>query len=262
MRGQPTIAEQLGLDAFDIGPLRELYRPMSMGDWELTTIESAPCRGYWSGLQLAQDMVTLTKGNDTWMSLSPVEFESQILGVDAANGHVAIFGLGMGWVAAETALREAVTQVTIVERDPLVIAMHRELDLFAQLPGGAGEKVRIVEADALVWLPDDPVDLLMPDIWLPLVGDPRIPDVRKMHNNVGAPAIYFWGQELEIARHAAAAGRALNETGVAATVREFGLPVLIPSTPDYPGKIKSAAQQWMCDRWFDPDHVSILESAA
>lgn len=256
------IASDMGIDVFDIGPMRELYRPMQAGSWELKTVDMAPCRGYWSPLQMVYGLVLLTRGEDTWMSLAPVEIESQILGVEGSHGHVAIMGLGMGWVASETAMREAVTQVTIVERDPEVIALHRELDLFARLPGGAGEKIRIVESDAYAWKPDAPVDLLMPDIWLPLVGGHRVADVARMQDKVGAPQIYFWGQELEIARHAAAAGRRLDEAGVAATVAEFGLPLLIPDTPDYPGKIKAAAAQWMRDNWFEPGHASILEGAA
>ncbi|MEL6529639.1 MAG: hypothetical protein AAGK01_07310 [Pseudomonadota bacterium] len=256
------IGEALGLEPFEIGPLREHYRPMKSGKWELRNIEAAPCRGYWSGLQLALDVAILTRGDDTWMSLMPVEIESQILGVEAAHGHVVIMGLGMGWVAAETALRERVSQVTIVERDPDVLAMHQELDLFAKLPGGVADKVNIVQADALTWVPDFAVDLLMPDIWLPLIGEDRLPDVRKMQKNVAADAIYFWGQELEIARHAAAQGRRLDEQGVAETVAGFELPVIIPDTSDYPGKIKSAAAQWMRDRWFDPAHVAILEGAS
>ncbi len=251
----------MGIDVFDIGPMRELYRPIARGDWELRVTEMAPCRGYWSPLQMTYGLVLLTRGEDTWMSLSPTEVESQVLGVEAAHRHVAIMGLGMGWVAAETAMRDEVSQVTIVERDPDVIALHKELDLFARLPGGVGEKVRIVEGDAFQWTPDTPVDLLMPDIWLPLVGGHRVADVALMQANVQAPLIYFWGQELEIARHAAGAGRTLDDEGVAETVAEFDLPILIPETADYPGKIRAAAAQWMRDNWFAPEHAAILEGA-
>lgn len=258
MSHQPGMAEALGMEVFDIGPMRELYRPMAKGNWQLKIVDMAPCRGYWSPVQMVYGLVLLVRGADTWMSLAPVEIESQVLGVEAAQGHVAIMGLGMGWVASETAMRGDVTQVTIVERDPEVIALHKELDLFARLPGGAGDKIRIVNADAYEWTPDTPVDLLMPDIWLPLVGGHRVADVARMQENVQAPQIYFWGQELEIARHAGAADRVLDAAGVAETVRDFGLPLLIPETADYPGKIKMAAEQWMRDAWFEESHAAIL----
>lgn len=226
-----------------------LYRPVEMGRWSLTAAAPVLTRGYWSPPAIVQAMPALTRDGETWMSLSPVELESQAIGVQFATGHVVIFGLGMGWVAAVSALRESVTAVTIVERDPDVIALHRELDLFARLPDGAGGKVRIVPGDALEWRPDGPVDLLMPDIWLPLVSDGRVDEVRRMQANVGATRIYFWGQELEIARHARAAGLPLDAAGVAQVIAGFGLPLVGPELPDYPDRIRAAADAWMQGRW-------------
>ena len=259
--GPPDIAAALGIAVFDFGPVTGLYRPLEAGAWKLAIGTNIPSRGYWSGLTLVREVPVLTRGSATWMSLTPMEYESQILGVEAAEGHVVIMGLGMGWVAAETALRDGVSAVTIVERDPEVIALHRDLDLFARLPGGAGGKVRIVEGDAFAWRPDCPVDLLMPDIWLGLVEGDRVPEVRRMQGNVGARAVYFWGQELEIARHAAAAGRRLDAGGVEATVRDFALPLVIPGRADYPAMIEAAARQWMRGRWFAPEHAAILDAA-
>jgi hypothetical protein len=234
---------------------------MQAGSWRLAVGGTVLCPGYPNGMKLVQGIVALLRGEDTWMSLTPLEHESQIMGVEAAQGHVVIMGLGMGWVAAETALRESVSMVTIIERDPEVIALHRALDLFAQLPDGAGDKVRIVEASAYDWRPDHPVDLMMPDIWLYLVEGDRVPEVRRMQDNVGARAIYFWGQELEIARHAAAAGRRLDAAGVEATVRDFALPLVMPAHIDYPAFIHAAARQWMRGRWFAPEHAAILDAA-
>ena len=195
-------------------------------------------------------VVSLDRGSDTWMSLMPVEIESQQIGIDSASGHVAILGLGMGWAAAATALRPEVSAVTVVERDVDLIALHGELDLFGRLPDGCGGKVRIVQADAFEWRPDSPVDLLMPDIWLQLVAGDRIADVRRMQANVGARHIYFWGQELEIARHSVAAGRPrLDDDAIRATVDSFGLPLIGPGSPDYASRLRAAAEQWMNDHW-------------
>lgn len=206
-------------------------------------------RGYWSPPQIIPEMIALVRGGDTWMSITPMEIESQQTGVDHAHGHVAIFGLGLGWSAAASALRPEVTTVTVVERDPAVIAMHRELDLFARLPGGVGDKVRVVSGDAFLWHPDAPVDVLMPDIWLPLVSDGRVAEVRRMQANVAARGVYFWGQEMEIARHARAAGRTLDAEGIAETVATFGLPLIGPGTADYPERVRAAADAWMKGRW-------------
>lgn len=232
-----------------------LYRPMRHGAWELRRWpDGIPLRGYWSPLRPGSGIVSLDRGADTWMSLMPVELESQEIGIACASGHVAVFGLGMGWAAAMTALRPDVVSVTIVERDAELIALHAALDLFGRLPGGAGGKVRIVEGDAFDWRPVDPVDLLMADIWLPLVGPAdRVTEVRAMQANVQARAIYFWGQELELARHAVAAGRtALDDGDIAATAAGFGLPLAGLETPDYAARLRAAADQWMNDLWLSP----------
>src|SRR5688572_17429875 len=126
-------------DPGDVGYDRRLiaglYRPMKRGGWLLRRWpDNIPLRGYWSPAQPVSGVVSLDRGSDTWMSLMPVEIESQQIGVDCASGHVAIFGLGMGWAAAATALRPDVSAVTVVERDSDLIALHEELDLFGRLP--------------------------------------------------------------------------------------------------------------------------------
>lgn len=238
-----------GLSIFSTDLFLPTYRPMRSGDWELRLADMVLCPGYWSDAKLTVGMAALTRRRETWMSLTPLELESQEIGVRLARGHVAIFGMGMGWSAAVSALRDEVTAVTVVERDDDVLALHRELDVFSQLPPAAQAKIRIVQGDAFTWKPDVPVDLLMPDIWLWLMSDGRVEEVRRMQANVQAKEIYFWGQELEIARHARAAGRPLDAAGIAATVADFGLPLIGPEMPDYPEKLAAAAERNMRGRW-------------
>ena len=205
--------------------------------------------GYWSEGRLVAGMAALVRGHDSWMSLTPFEFESQEIGIRFAHGHVLICGLGMGWAAAACAALPAVRSVTVVEKDPEVIALHASLDPFAQLPDAARAKLRLIEADAFDYVPDRPVDLLMPDIWLPLVADDRLDDVHRIPASKVAAAIYFWGQEMELARRAVAAGRTLDAAGIAATVIDTGLPLVGPSWPDYADKVAAAARRWMRGRW-------------
>lgn len=232
-----------------------LYRPLTSGRWELHAPAMVLTRGYWSPTGL-HSVTALTRDGETWMSLTPLEFESQGIGVALASGHVAVLGLGMGWSAAASALRDDVAAVTVVERDPDVIAMHRELDLFSRLPDGVGDKVHIVSADALDWTPHAPVDLLMPDIWLPLVSDGRVAEVQQMQANIGAASVYFWGQEMEIARHARAAGRSIDTDGIRATVADFALPLIGPELPGYAECVAAAADAWMRDRWLPVEAVA------
>lgn len=225
------------------------YRPERSGDWEVRQAGAVLCNGYWSDARLVVGMAGLVRNGSLWMSMTPMELESQEIGARLARGNVVIFGMGMGWVAAVSALHPDVTSVTVVELDPDVLALHEKLAVFAQLPAEVRAKIRVEQGDAYNWTPDRPVDLLMPDIWLPLISDGRVEEVRRMQANVQARAIYFWGQEMEIARHAVAAGRALDDAGIAATIAEFGLPLIGPEFPGYTEKLAAAARNRMQGRW-------------
>jgi hypothetical protein len=225
------------------------YRPLTSGDWELRVGGLCQCPGYWSGLAMVEGMAALIRRGECWMSMTPYEFESQETGVRLARGHVLIFGLGMGWAAAATAANPQVTSVTVVEKDPEVLALHRELDLFVQLPPAARAKLRLVEGDAHAYVPGTSVDLMMADIWLPLVDDGRVEEVRAMQANVGAASVYFWGQEMELARRAVAAGLELDDEGIAATIDETGLPLIGLQVDGYAARLAAAARRWMRGRW-------------
>ncbi len=236
------------LQIFEPGFFVPEYRPMQSGTWELRQTQNVLCQGYWSKAQLVPSISALLRDDNVWMSITPMELESQYIGIALAQGHVVIFGLGMGWAAAATALQERVTTVTVVEFDTKVIALHRQLDIFSQLPPEAQSKIQILQGDAYDWQSAGPVDLLMPDIWLPLVSDGRVAEVQAMQANVKATSIYFWGQELEIARHAKASGRTLDDAGVAETIAAFGLPLIGPETHDYTDRIATVAERWMSGR--------------
>ena len=272
--GEKTLVDQFGgkphprsqipdLSNVDLGslpempadPLRDYYQPMQVGAWALQVLPMAVCEGYWTGLQIVNGLIVLRRRRSVWMSITPMETESQLIGVDFARGHVAIHGLGMGWVAAMTALKPEVDRVTVVEMDDEVLEMHRQLDLFARLPDGAGDKVRIVEADALEWKPDSHLDLLMPDIWLDMISWGRAEEVHDMQANAKADMVYFWGQELELARHAVKAGRDLDDAGLALTAKEFDLPLVGLDTPDYAARTRIATKQWMKGRWLEGTDV-------
>ncbi|MFV3130427.1 hypothetical protein [Niveispirillum sp. KHB5.9] len=226
------------------------YRLATAGNgWRLKAAALSTSVGYWTPARLVRDMIALIRNGDTWMSTAPMELESQEIGIRLAHGHVLIGGMGMGWCALNCALSPRVTRVTVVELDPDILELHRALDLAAQLPDEARAKLNIVQGDAYTYMPDRPVDLLMPDIWLPLMNDGRVEEVRGMQANARAREIYFWGQELEIARHAVAWGHGLDGAGIAATIARMDLPLIGPEMPDYPDKLRAAARQHMRGRW-------------
>ena len=254
------LAAALGAPLFSSSLHMPRYQEIDVGCWRLTMSGFCLNRGYYSGLWGVYGMPVLMRnsgGNgenwDTWMSLSPHEIESQELGCRYASGHTVVMGLGMGWVAVNIALNPAVHKVTIIECDPEVIDLFHHSRAMDGLPAAITDKIRIVRADAMQWLPEEPVDFLYADIWLGLEEPQALDDVRRMQANVQADTIYFWGQELLI--HSLAAINAETRSGkewgeavrrcVAGTI---ALPLLFPEDFDYPGMIAEVARRQR-ERW-------------
>lgn len=229
------------------------YRSVTEGPWSVQSVMMVASRGYWGEVYPVEGAVILTgpseEGRKAWMSLLPNEIESQEIGLRAARGHVVVFGMGMGWLVANLAVRPEVERVTVVERDTRVLALIAAAGVLEALPPPARAKVAIVEADALEWRPDSPVDSLQADIWLHYAEPQKIDDVRRMQANVQAGEIYFWGQEMEIWRLACRRGGsgspALDWPEIRRIVDEdIKLPLILPDWPDYPAKIAEAARWW------------------
>ncbi len=246
---------------FQTDLFRPAYRPWRGDRWEILLAPMALCKGYWSDTMLVTDMAGLIRHDDdkprTWMSITPMEIESQEIGCRSATGHTLVMGMGMGWAVANTALRPEVTRVTVVEFDAEVIAVNAAMDVLGQLPPDAAAKVTVIQGDALSYVPDEPVDLLMPDIWQPLYDDGRLEQVRRMWANTGAARVYYWGQELDIAQRARRLGLPLDGPTVARIVEETGLPLVGPAEiPNYPDLIERAARNWLRTDWTPPAYAA------
>ena len=254
----PFSVQQLGGPVYRTDLFVPRYALSRKGQWQLRTAAVSVSSGYWSPTMLVENLVALLRNGQTWMSTAPLELESQELGIRHASGHVLIYGMGMGWCAVNCALRPTVSKVTVVELDPDILELHRELDLASQLPAEARAKLHIRQGDAYQFVPDSKVDLLMPDIWLPLMNDGRVAEVQAMQARVGAGQVYFWGQELELARHGVAAGHALDDAGLLATAAGMGLPLIGPGLPDYAAKVRAAARQHLQGRWLPGSPTAAL----
>ncbi len=228
------------------------FREGVWGSWSLRVIAMSGARGYWGRTYSLDGTVILMgpfeKDAAAWMSIVPMEIESQEIGIAAAHGHTVVLGLGMGWCAANVALNPAVTRVTVVERDPDIIALIETLGVFGQLPEAAQAKITIVQDDALTWRPDAKVDSLQADIWAKFVEPQKWDDVRRMQDNIDAGSIYFWGQEMELWRLACRSRGAMPERleqgELAALVAQTGLPLIGHAGPEYDERIAEASRWW------------------
>jgi hypothetical protein len=218
------------------------FREGECGDWSVKLLPVTAARGYWGRGYRTRGAVTLigpfAESGAAWMSLVPMEIESQEIGIAAARGHTVVLGLGMGWCAANVALNPAVERVTVVERDSDVVALIAALGIFDQLPAPVRAKIRIVAGDALTWRPHERVDCVHADIWAPLLAPERWREVQRIHANIASDMLYFWGQELAL--HCLDAG----ESDITALVARTGLPLILDTRPDYRERIAEAADWW------------------
>lgn len=227
-------------------------REGAWGGWSLGVIPMRSARGYWGGLYRTTAAVTLwgpcEQDAAAWMSIVPMEIESQEIGIAAAHGHTVVLGLGMGWCAANVALNPAVERVTVVERDPQVVALVEALGVFDQLPEAARAKIAVVPGDALAWRSDAAVDSLQADIWAKFVEPGKWDEVRRMHDNIRPGSLYFWGQELELWRLACRARggppERLEPGEVEALIAGTGLPLVMDGRAGYAERIAEAARWW------------------
>jgi hypothetical protein len=237
------------------------YRGGNWGEWSMSVVLLPAGRGYWGATYATLGSAVLrgpVRGDSaTWMSIVPMEVESQEIGIAAARGHTVVLGLGMGWAAANVALNPAVERVTVIERDSDVIAMIAAQGVFDQLPTPARAKIIIVHADAFDWRPDAPVDSLQADIWAKIVEPGKWGDVHRLQANIGASSLYFWGQEMELyrlaCRQAGAMPTDLSDADVERLAAQTGLPLVLTREPGLAARITAGAPWWTPndDRWWD-----------
>ncbi len=255
------MAKILGIPLFQTPFFLPQYPDGEWGQWRLSHMTTGIDHGYYTRQWFINNMPVLLRRNpqqpkawDTWMSLTPHEIESQELGCRFARGHTVVMGLGMGWIALNMALNPAVNQITVIERDPEVIALFDFAKLLEQVPPEVRKKLRVVEADALDWQPRQAVDFLFADIWRDLAEANALPEVRCMQQHVNAKEVYYWGQELAL--HSAFRRRFGYEIPLAfqslqqCTQQEIKLPLLLPRAqdPDYLVRIEEVVKNRLTRR--------------
>jgi spermidine synthase len=129
------------------------------------------------------------------MSDTPFEWDTCREFVWQARGDVLIAGLGLGMVLLAVQAKERVTSITVLEKDPDVMAL-----VAPQLP--LNSKVRIVQADVFKWQRSrgQKFDTLWFDIWADICGDnardfPRLRALYKTARRTGAWT-GMWSEDL------------------------------------------------------------------
>ncbi len=96
-----------------------------------------------------------------------------------SHGDVLIAGLGLGMILTAILPKPEVTAVTVVEREPDVIALI-EPPLRKKLKGSS-RKLTVVRADIFDYKPTQKFDTIYFDIW-PEISCDNLPQIAKLHN--------------------------------------------------------------------------------
>lgn len=144
--------------------------------------------GGWSIVRKGSGTVLLFKG-EWWMDdyMLGRGFDNTFDFIDKAKGHILITGLGLGCVPAYLINKknDAIESITIIEREPRIIR-HVGTELIKK-----SDKISIVEADAMSWIPTRIFDVAWHDFFL---SSPRENEVSftEKHYEKYCREQYFW----------------------------------------------------------------------
>lgn len=174
------------------------YKEFKRGQWELTHNRMPPMlRGYYTDIHTPDHPTNpvLKKGDNVWMSVTPMELESQAPHAHFATGHTVIAGLGMGVVLYNILRKPEVTKVTVLEKDKHVIAMFGKIADACNWEGY--DKLIIVNCDAYEWKTDEHVDFLCVDTFQKMMSSENVEKLQLMNSNIVPDLIAGWTTELE-----------------------------------------------------------------
>jgi len=136
--------------------------------------------------------LALIKEGDVWMSLTPMEIESNYLHIFEAEGQVFTGGLGLGYFPLRAAAKESVESVVVYETDKRVIDFFKS----AHSARKELEKIEIREScwrEALRSGDIEYHDYIYSDIYPYLCDDDILDDIREFHSSF--QFFRFWGME-------------------------------------------------------------------
>lgn len=127
-----------------------------------------------------------------WMTVTPNEINTIQPAVRESRGKVLTYGLGLGYYAFHALLRQDVTSVTVVEKNPQVIDVFRRL-LLPFFP--RQNDLRIIEADAFEYaanrMPAEGYDTVFTDLWHDVADG--LPMYRQMKSlETPGPRYLYW----------------------------------------------------------------------
>lgn len=177
------------------------YKPGVYGKWELKIERPAQLcsqvRSYASGMvkppKASPTLYELGSGKPTlWMSLMPMESESQYPHNEHAFGDVVVMGAGLGLLPYNLLQNPRVKSVLVLEKNRDVYQHWPDFTGCRAWPGI--KRLTLELHDARDWTGE--CDTLIADIW-PMIGDMKLDeDMPIFRKNVKCQRMMCWGAEL------------------------------------------------------------------
>lgn len=126
-----------------------------------------------------------------WMSLTPMEIQSNYLPYRLAAGNCANIGLGLGYSTLRMAGNTDVEHVDVYEQNQDVIDYFK--DKYAKRPEMS--KISFIHGDARETMKGKEYDYAYSDIYSTMLPDEIITDIELFNKNNHISQYRFWGQE-------------------------------------------------------------------
>jgi hypothetical protein len=126
-----------------------------------------------------------------WMSLTPMEIQSQYPAIKEAFGTVGIGGLGLGYATLRIMEKPEVESVKVYEKEPRIIEMFKN-----NFSGRKGfEKVEFIVGDVRE-ISGESFEVFYCDIYQTMLPDEVLEDEELLTQNNKIHKYMFWGEEL------------------------------------------------------------------
>lgn len=194
---QQSVSQPTGPISYAFALRSPPYKAIKHGRWELKNAKNPA--GFTIGYFLPpgpspETTWVLSKDKQIWMSIMPMELESQSHHANLAYGHVVVCGLGMGVLVWNLLQNPKVTKVTVLEKDKSIIKMF---GVYSKGWLHDPSRLDIYNVDAAQFFSGTVIDTLLVDIWANLGDLNAEKDTRKIFKNIPAKQVGWWGQELD-----------------------------------------------------------------
>ncbi|MBO4736939.1 MAG: hypothetical protein J5627_00660 [Bacilli bacterium] len=137
------------------------------------------------------EFLALLEKERIWMSVTPHEINTMKEAIGKAKGKVITLGLGLGYFAYMVHLKDEVSKVTVIEKDPRVIKLFKE-NILPFFPHK--EKIEIVEGDAIEYMEKaSPFDYMFADLWhFAIDGLPLYLKLNKFEERYPSSTFDYW----------------------------------------------------------------------